>query len=116
MLLPQPHGFEGLGLAPVVIEANALAVSHGPNRAVDAFDIHTAPAPSGVDPEDRDNTITSIDELLWLPAPVFPRGFPILAPPRKPRISPVIARVRDVVVVEDDLIVNRLPKRFPPSL
>jgi len=73
----QPHGFEGLSLAPVVVEANAFAVSQGPNCAIETFDIHTAPASLGVDPEDRDDTITSIDELLRLPAPGG-RGVPAL--------------------------------------
>ena len=78
----QPQGFEGLSLAPVVVGANAFAVSQGPTCTIDAFDIHTATASFGVDPEDRDDTITGIDELPRLPAPGVPRGVPVLAPPR----------------------------------
>src|SRR5436305_307318 len=90
---------------------------HLPSRNVqtapiDAFDIHTATAAFGVDPEDRDNTIPSLDELLWIPTPAFPTALPVGLPPKQSFQALVLTGVRYVVVVGHDLRVESCKSRF----
>src|SRR5439155_212304 len=99
-LLRQPHGFEGLFFAPVVVESHALAVSQRPHRTVDPFHINAGLATLCVNAQHGDDALTSVDELLRIPAPAFPTALPISLPTKQTFQPSVLPRVGYVVIVE----------------
>src|SRR5207302_9891039 len=75
-------------------------------RTVKALNLDAALPSLGVDPDDRDNTITSNDELLGFPAPALPTGLPVRLPAKHALVPVVFARIRNVVITDLDLRVD----------
>ena len=100
-------------------ESNPLAVAHGPDRAINAAQSpRRSPVPWQWTRKDRDNTITSSEELLGFPAPSSPNWTP--SPPcqrNMPSCPWYSLAIRNVVITDLDLRVDGLRGRSerPPA-
>src|SRR5512132_705527 len=111
-LLRQPGCFEGLLSAAVIVESHALAVLQRPHRTIDTFDIDATLASPGMNAENGDDALTSLDELLRIPTPAFPAALPVGLPTKQSFQPPVLTRLRYVVVVDLNLRVESFKGRF----
>src|SRR5512132_3704370 len=111
-LLRQPGCFEGLLSAAVIVESHAPAFSQRPHRTIDTFDIDATLASPGMNAENGDDALTSLDELLRIPTPAFPAALPVGLPTKQSFQPPVLTRLRYVVVVDLDLRVESFKGRF----
>jgi hypothetical protein len=76
-------------------------VAHLLNHRVESFDCDTAAAPDRFQAEDRDDALIGIDVFLRFQAELRPGGCPIFkGPAPDPCVSPVFARVADVVLIK----------------
>jgi hypothetical protein len=112
-LLRQPHGFEGLIAIVVVVDANSLAVAQLLNKRVLPIDDDAAAPSLGGHVKDDDDAVTRVDELFRLHGELRPSAPPVRKPAPDSRMASVVGAVHDVVVVDLDLGVRPVPRRFP---
>src|SRR5918995_4644072 len=108
----QPGGFERLARVVVVVEPDDLVVAQLVQNRVAALDLGATPTSFGPHAEDGDDAIARVDELLGLKRPLRPGGAPLLEPAGNAFTTAVLAALRDVVVMDLDLFIDRVQIRL----